>query len=102
MKYDVKFSCGHEEVVELFGKTADREKKIDYFQKFGICSCCYKEQKEIEKSIGCQEVEMPYREYKTKYSACKTKAGSYNGEIKTIVVYVPDGDSLKKSPYRIR
>ena len=88
MKYEVNFSCGHKEEIALFGKTSERERKIAYFEKSGICSCCYKEQKEIEKSIGCEEVEMSYREYKTNYANCKTKAGSYNGETKTIVVYV--------------
>jgi hypothetical protein len=43
-KYDVKFSCGHEGTVELFGKSADRERKIAYFEKHGVCSECYKMQ----------------------------------------------------------
>jgi len=89
MKVAVNFSCGHTQVVELFGKYADRQKKIDYYMNYGICSDCYKEQKAIENSIGCEEKEMPYREYKTNYADCKTKAGSYNGKTKTIVVYVP-------------
>lgn len=89
MKYDVNFSCGHKETIELFGKTNERERKISYFKKYGVCSCCYKEQKEIEKSIDCEEIEMYYGEYKKNYSNCETKAGSYNGETKTIIVYVP-------------
>lgn len=88
-KYNVKFSCGHEDVVELFGKTTERERKIEYFKNYGVCSCCYKEQKETEKSIGCEEVEMTYKQYKTEYPNFKTKSGSYNGTTKTIVVYVP-------------
>lgn len=89
MKYEVKFSCGHVHTVELFGKSEERQKKIAYFEKCGVCPDCYKEQKEIEKSVGCDEVEMSYRDYKTNYAECKTKSGSYNGETKTIVVYVP-------------
>lgn len=89
MKYTVKFSCGHDDTVELFGKNTDRQRKIDYFMNYGICSACYKEQKTIENSIGCEEQTMSYREYKTNYADCKTKPGSYNGETKTIVVYVP-------------
>lgn len=38
------------------------------------------------------EREMSYREYKTNYSDCDTKKKSYNGETKTIVVYVQDDD----------
>lgn len=89
MKYDVRFSCGHTETTELFGKTADREARIKYFETVCVCKACYKEQKNIEASIGCTEIEMSYREYKTSYASCKTKAGSYDGTKKTIVVYVP-------------
>lgn len=51
MKYDVTFSCGHTQTVQLFGKSADRARKIDFFEKRGVCSNCFKEQKEIEDSI---------------------------------------------------
>ena len=89
MKYDVDFSCGHNEVVQLFGKVRERERRIAYWECYGLCSKCYREQREIEKAIGCDEVEMSYREYKNKFSSCKTKDGSYNGITKTIVVYIP-------------
>lgn len=90
--YNVRFSCGHEERIELFGKTSEREKRIAYYEERGICPACYREKKEIEKSIGCDEIEMPYRDYKLLYAACKTKAGSYNGITKTIIVYVPKNE----------
>lgn len=89
MKYEVKFSCGHVHTVELFGKTSDRERKIEYFERYGICPDCFREQKNIENRRGCEEVEMSYREYKLNYTDCKTKSGSYNKSTKTIVVYVP-------------
>lgn len=90
MKYYIKFSCGHKDTVEIFGKSEDREKKIRYYEEQGICSQCYKEQREVEKSIWKKEVEMSYREYKEKYSMYETKSGSYDGITKTIVVYLPD------------
>lgn len=93
MKYDVKFSCGHIQTVDLFGKADEREKKIKYFEKYCDCQECYDRQKNIENSAGCEEVEMSYREYKTNYSECKTKVGSYNGYTKTIVVYVPSEET---------
>lgn len=89
MKYEVKFSCGHVHTVELFGKYSDRKRKIEYFERYGICPDCFMEQKNIENSIGCEEVEMSYREYKLNHEDCKTKSGSYNKATKTIVVYVP-------------
>ena len=37
----------------------------------------------------CIEMEMKYSEYKTNYSGCQTKKGSYDKATKTIHVYVP-------------
>lgn len=89
MKYDVTFSCGHTEVVELFGKCSERDRKIDYYKNYGICKACYYEQKSIEMSINNEEVEMLYKQYKQEYASCKTKPGSWNPATKTIIVYVP-------------
>lgn len=110
MKYNVKFSCGHVQEKELFGKSEEREKKLAYFEKYGLCHECYIEQKNIENSVGCKEVEIPYRQYKEEYSDCKTKAGSYNGDTKTIIVYIPydklndeiDYDHINEWARRIR
>ncbi len=53
-KYSVTFSCGHEETVELYGKTADRERKIEWMENYAVCSECYqrhkKEQEEARKA----------------------------------------------------
>jgi hypothetical protein len=89
MKYMVKFSCGHTAQVELFGKSSERDKKISYFEKYGVCQECKISQREIEKSIGCSEINMSYRQYKTEYADCNTMQGSYDGERRTITVYVP-------------
>lgn len=89
-KYDVNYSCGHFGRIQLFGKYEERERKIRWFEQYGVCPDCYREQKEAEKSIGCKEKEMSYREYKKNYSNLQTKAGSYNGETKTIIVYIPE------------
>lgn len=52
-KYSITYSCGHEGTVELFGKVAEREKKIDYFEKNGLCRECYKKKmKETVKEEG--------------------------------------------------
>ena len=88
MKYNVKFSCGHSEEIQIYGPGAERERKIAYFEKYGLCSCCYRELKETEKKGDCEEVEMLYREYKNNYADRKTKSGSYNKDTKTIIVYI--------------
>ena len=41
-KYEVKFSCGHTQIIELFGKDKDRQRKIEYFEEHGLCKNCYK------------------------------------------------------------
>ena len=92
-KYDVLFSCGHEDVVHLFGKVRERERRIEWYEREGICPRCWREQQEMRKAIGCEAVTMHYREYKEHYPDCKTRAGSYDGDRKTIVVYVPLEDA---------
>ena len=47
-KYDVRFSCGHEGTVELFGKGKDRDIKIRWYESSGICPDCYKAKKRAE------------------------------------------------------
>mgnify|MGYP000299224128 FL=1 len=42
MKYTVTFSCGHEATVDLFGKTSERERRITWYEKEGICPDCYR------------------------------------------------------------
>lgn len=40
--YEVTFSCGHTERIQLYGKHTDRERKIKWFEAHGKCSECYK------------------------------------------------------------
>ena len=43
MKYDVTYSCGHTDTVELFGKTEDRDRKLHWMETEGMCPDCYRE-----------------------------------------------------------
>ena len=58
-KYDVVFSCGHEERIELFGKGTERERKIAWFEKYGLCSTCYKEQQQAKAEARAAAWELP-------------------------------------------
>ena len=49
-KYTVNFSCGHTQAMDLVGKTSERERKISYFERSGICSECYMAQQESKKA----------------------------------------------------
>lgn len=46
MKYEIEYACGHTGTVQLFGKTADRERKVKWLET-QICPTC--EHAEIEK-----------------------------------------------------
>lgn len=46
MKYEIEYACGHNGTVQLFGKTADRERKVKWLET-QICPAC--EHAEIEK-----------------------------------------------------
>ena len=48
-KYNVTMSCGHDDVIELFGPHAERKRKIEWFKDYGLCKKCYKEKCEREK-----------------------------------------------------
>lgn len=43
-KYTIMMSCGHEDTVELLGKGSERQRKIEYFESYGLCKECYKKQ----------------------------------------------------------
>lgn len=53
MKETVTCSCGHEMLVELTGKRAERERKRAWYTECALCSDCYREKKQaIEKARG--------------------------------------------------
>ena len=58
-KYDVVFSCGHEERIELFGKGTERERKIAWFKKHGLCSDCYKAEQQAKAEQRAAAWELP-------------------------------------------
>ena len=58
-KYDVVFSCGHEERIELFGKGSERERKIAWWEKHGLCSACYKAEQQAKAAARATAWELP-------------------------------------------
>ena len=89
-KYDVTYKCTHEGTVELFGKTTDRMKKIEWMETT-LCPECYarEQAQKANKGMQIEEVEMLYSEYKNNFSNCQTLPNSYDSKAKTIVVLVP-------------
>lgn len=101
-KYDVKHACGHEGTVELFGKTTDRMKKIEWMETT-LCPECFARQQAQKENEGKQidEIEMLYSEYKNNYAECKTLSGSYNRQTKTIIVLVPVEEVEEVEPVEV-
>lgn len=94
-KYSVNYICGHTGSVELVGKVADRNSKIEWMERECVCPACYaKQQQEKLIADGGQIVRMHYAEYKNYYADCKTVSGSYNAAEKTVEVMVTLRDQL--------
>lgn len=53
-KYAILMSCGHEDTVELLGNGKERERKIAYYEKNGLCKKCYK--KKMEEQTESEEL----------------------------------------------
>ena len=53
MKYDVTYKCGHSGVLDLGGKTKDREWKVEQAQ-YNLCPDCYRaaKQREMEEELA--------------------------------------------------
>lgn len=56
MKYSVTYACGHAGEVVLYGKTADRERKLGWYE---TCDCpeCYKAKKNAAALTAAAESE---------------------------------------------
>ena len=50
-KYDVTYTCGHTETVELFGKTSERERKIKWMEGNCLCPACYKAEQQAKAKV---------------------------------------------------
>ena len=46
-RYAIRFSCGHEDTIELFGKRTDIDHKISCLERNGLCPACYRESREM-------------------------------------------------------
>lgn len=59
MKVNITYSCGHEGTIEVFGKAEERERKIKYFEEYGLCPDCYKAEKQGEEKSFAEKYELP-------------------------------------------
>lgn len=47
-KYQITYSCGHEDTLKAFGPEKGRKIVLEWAEKYGLCHKCYKEQQETE------------------------------------------------------
>ncbi len=53
-KYQVTYSCGHAGTVQLFGKSNDRERRIQWYESAGLCPECYQAQLQQSREVASQ------------------------------------------------
>jgi hypothetical protein len=59
MKVNITYSCGHQGTINVFGKSEERERKIKYFEEYGLCPDCYKVEKQKETEEFAVKCELP-------------------------------------------
>lgn len=60
MKVNITYSCGHQGTINVFGKSEERERKIKYFEEYGLCPDCYKAEKQKEtEEFAVKKCELP-------------------------------------------
>lgn len=87
MKYEVTFSCGHTGTVQLYGKGDERERKIRYFEEYGVCSECYKERRDAgayESDMSIQVNDLHEQGYSVENIAKKLRVSK-----STVSAYLP-------------
>ena len=68
MKYYVTFRCGHEGEVNLYGKAAERDRRIAWYEEEGICPDCYRKMKEEERRKADEELAAYADKIETEYN----------------------------------
>ena len=61
-KYDITYSCGHKGEVILVGKTAERKRRIEWYESTGLCPECRKTEivklaDKLEKELNLPTIE---------------------------------------------
>ena len=55
MKTNITYACGHEGTVQLYGKSADRERKKAWMEKNAVCPACQTAEREKKARKAIQE-----------------------------------------------
>lgn len=92
-KYDVTYSCGHSEEVQLVGPMQKRETKLNWYRTEAVCPACYRAQRQAELQ---QEIETIRGDYAELHGSEKQIA--WASEIRLEFVKDLDGLVKKNTP----
>lgn len=107
MKYDIVYKCGHMGTVELFGKNAERERKLQWYRTQAVCPDCYAAEKRATLNDIASEYNLPEligsdkqiawaEKIRTDYIAQKEKQAAENEKMyaQAIAANVPNASEL--------
>lgn len=55
MKYDIVYACGHAGVIQVYGKSADRDRKIKWMETNCLCPNCQANENKKRTEIAIKE-----------------------------------------------
>lgn len=55
MKYDIVYACGHAGVIQIYGKSADRDRKIKWMETNCLCPNCQANENKKRTEIAIKE-----------------------------------------------
>mgnify|MGYP003623459120 CR=1 FL=1 len=85
-KYTITYKCGHDTVVQIYGKATDRDNKVTRMSKEYCPKCTEQEYIRIN---DLAEYDILYRDYKEIYNHYQKVIDSYDAAAKTIKVIGP-------------
>lgn len=56
MKYDIVYACGHAGVIQIYGKSADRDRKIKWMETNCLCPNCQANENKKRTEIAIKEM----------------------------------------------
>lgn len=107
-KYNVTYSCGHDGTEQLFGKMEDRERKLSWYSRVGVCPSCYKAKmsQEVEAaSVGLPALQGSENQVawaaKLRIEMLDRVVGATRDKVRTIFARIEAGDAAKATPEQL-
>jgi hypothetical protein len=107
-KYSVTYSCRHDGTEQLFGKMEDRERKLDWYARVGVCPSCYKAK--MSQAVEAASVGLPALQGSEKQVAWAAKlriemldrvVGATRDKVRAIFARIEAGEAAKATPEQL-